>query len=291
VWSSIAYDQQLDRVFCTTGNPNPEQTLGTTPYSCGILALDASTGEHRGFFGAFPESNYRPTDQDVDFGGSPTLFDFKGRRLIAAGCKNGSLFVVDAATLALVNWRQLLPKYKNGCLIPTVDPPSAQNPEQNENFSGTFSTPAVHAELGRMYIGLGGPNSHVRHAGIDYTTTPFLRALDWETLEDAWEMDSSDPPKYRLSQPPMYQTPSESGLSSPTIVNDVVFSSTSKIALYAFNAHTGELLWEDRLGEPTGGPFGRAGNGYCVGAAISGDTVVAGGLVFGRGGVLRIYKL
>ncbi len=304
VWSSIAYDDQLGRLYCTTGNPVPDSALPAKGFSNGMLALDATSGEFRGFFQPPPESSYRATDVDVDFGGSAVLFTVNGRRLVAAGCKNGGLFVLDAATLELVRWRQLLPYYNDGRQIPTVDPhvgpndsrldPSVPNrmsdEEDQENYSGTYSTPAIHAGLGRIFIGIGGNNYHNVQAGIDYATTPFLRAMDWETLDDAWAMDDSDPRLYIDSRPPMYRTPGESGLSSPAVVNDVVFCSTSKVAVYAFDAFSGKMLWEDQLGVQTGGMNG--GYGYCMGPAAAGDYVVAGALVFGkRGGVLRIYSL
>jgi len=304
VWSSIAYDDQLSRIFCTTGNPVPDSALPSKGFSNGILSLDATTGQFRGFFQALPESSYRASDVDVDFGGSPALFTVNGRRLLAAGCKNGGLFVLDAASMELVNWRQLLPYYNDGRQIPTVDPHVGPNDqrmdprmpnrmsdsEDQENYSGTYSTPAIYPDLGRIYIGIGGNNYHNVQAGIDYATTPFLRAMQWQSLADAWEMDKSDPRLYVQAQPPMYRTPGESGLSSPAVVNDVVFCSTSKIAIYAFHAYTGKMLWKDELGEQTGGFNG--GYGYCLGPAISGNYVVAGALVFGRrGGVLRIYTL
>jgi outer membrane protein assembly factor BamB len=304
VWSSIAYDDQLGRIFCTTGNPVPDSALPSKGFSNGILALDATSGDFRGFFQAPPESSYRDTDVDVDFGGSPVLFTVNGRRLLTAGCKNGGLFVLDAASMKLLKWRQLLPYYNDGREIPTVDPhvgpndqrmdPTVPNrmsdSEDQENYSGTYSTPAIYSDLGRIFIGIGGNNYHNVQAGIDYATTPFLRALDWETLADAWEMDDSDPRLYVQPQPPMYRTPGESGLSSPAVANDVVFCSTSKVAVYAFHAYTGKMLWHDQLGEQTGGFNG--GYGYCLGPAVSGDYIVAGALVFGkRGGVLRIYSL
>ncbi len=304
VWSSIAYDAQLDRLYCATGNPSPDSALPSKGFSNGILALDAPTGEFRGFFQPPPESSYRSTDVDVDFGGSPTLFTVNGRRVVAAGCKNGGFFVLDAATLELLNWRQLLPYYNDGTQIPSVDPHVGPNDQRldpfvpnrmsddtdQENYSGTYSTAAVNVALGRVYIGVGGNNYHNVEAGIDYATTPFLRALDWQTLEDAWAMDDSNPRLYIESQPPMYRTPGESGLSSPLVVNDLVFCSTSKVAVYAFDAYSGKMLWHDPLGEQTGGMNG--GYGYCLGPAISGDYMVAGALIFGRrGGVLRIYGL
>jgi outer membrane protein assembly factor BamB len=304
VWSSIAYDDLLGRIYCATGNPVPDSTLPSKGFSNGILALDATSGEFRGFFQALPESSYRNTDNDVDFGGSPVLFTVNGRRLVTAGCKNGGLFVLDAVTMELVRWRQLLPYYNDGSPIPSVDPHVGPNDarldplvpnrmsagEDQENYSGTYSTPAIYSDLGRIYIGIGGNNYHNVQAGIDYSTTPFLRALDWETLDDAWKMDDGNPRLYVNPQPPMYRTPGESGLSSPAVVNDVVFCSTSKIAVYAFDAYSGKMLWEDQLGEQTGGFNG--GYGYCLGPAVAGDFVVAGALVFGkRGGVLRIYSL
>jgi outer membrane protein assembly factor BamB len=304
VWSSIAYDDRLDRLYCATGNPSPDSALPSKGFSNGILSLDAGSGEYRGFFQAPAESSYRSTDVDVDFGGSPALFTVNGRRLVAAGCKNGGFFVLDAATLKLLRWRQLLPYYNDGTQIPTVDPHVGPNDERmdplvpnrmsdetdQENYSGTYSTPAIHSDLGRIYIGIGGNNYHNVQAGIDYSTTPFLRAMDWGTLEDAWEMDASNPRLYVHAQPPMYRTPGESGLSSPAVVNDLVFFSTSRIAVYAFDAFSGKMLWQDQLGEQTGGFNG--GYGYCLGPAVWGDFVVAGALVFGRrGGVLRIYSL
>ena len=66
--------------------------------------------------------------------------------------------------------------------------------------------------------------------------------------------------------------------------------STSRVAVYAFDANTGKMLWQDRLGNQTGGFKG--GYGYCLGPAVAGDYMVAGALIFGAaGGVLRIYTL
>ena len=308
VWSSIAYDPGLDRLFCATGNPTPDNGLPDQPdegqrYSYGLLALEASTGAVAGFYQATSDTNYRPSDVDIDFGGSPTIFTRQGRTVVGLGCKNGTYFVIDAETLECVVKRQMLPVYNDGGRIETVDPhpedtslfnPTVPNSVSDrvkaENLFGTYSTAAVHTGLQRLYVGIGGNNYHNSSPGIDVTTTPFMRVMDWNTLADAWELDGGDPPRYRVPNPPMYNVnqPSEAGLSSPAVVNDVVFCSTSQISLYAFAADTGELLWTDLLGVETGGYNG--GYGYCMGPAACGDYVVAGALVAGRkGGILRIY--
>ena len=329
VWGAIAYDKDLDRIYCPTGNQQPEPDgnwtdgpfkpeLPSPGFSNGLLSLDASTGRFKAFFQVPPESNYRDSDFDIDIGSAPVIARLGAQKVVILTCKNGSFFVLDADSLKLVKWRQMLPYMNDGTWIATVDKhsadPNALNPDVSndksnatpgENFSGPFNTAAFYPGSSttspRFFIGMGGPNYHNASPGIDYTTTPFMRALDFNSpqLVDAWPMDNSDPRKYlncsHIDEPNgiavgMYTSAGECGLSSPAVVNDVVFCTTSKIAIYAFDVSNGKLLWWDDLGMQTDGYNG--GYGYCLGAAIWKDYVVAGALVFGRdGGILRIYGL
>ncbi len=307
VWGCIAYDEKLNRLYCPTGNGVPDTVLPTLGWSNGLLALDAGTGAFVAFYQIPAASNYRDSDIDVDVGASPTLFDLGTQRAVGVGCKNGSFHVLDADTLAPVKWRQLLPTYNDGTQIPTVDPhPSnaqaagnVQNPrianrqsdaDQGENYSGIYSTAAVHPPSRKIFVGIGGNNYHSVAAGIDTANTPFMRALDYATLNDAWPVDTGNPPRYTKARPPLYTNVTESGLASPAVVNDVVFMTTTFVSLYALSVADGTMLFEDQLGEQTGGFNG--GYGYCIGPAVCGDYVVAGALVFGGdGGVLRIYGM
>jgi outer membrane protein assembly factor BamB len=307
VWGCIAYDEKLNRLFCPTGNGVPDGRLPTPGWSNGLLSLDATTGAFKAFYQVPRESNYRESDIDVDVGASPTLFDLGSRRVVGVGCKNGSFHVLDADTLAPIKWRQLLPTYNDGTQIPTVDPhpddaqanASTQNPrianrdsddDDGENYSGIYSTAAVHPGSRKIFVGIGGNNYHSVAAGIDTANTPFIRALDYDTLADAWPADTGNPPRYTKARPPLYTNVTESGLSSPAVVNDVVFMATTFVSLYALSVADGTMLFEDKLGEQTGGFNG--GYGYCMGPAVCGNYVVAGALVFGGdGGVLRIYGI
>jgi outer membrane protein assembly factor BamB len=301
VWGCIAYDEKLNRLFCPTGNGVPDGRLPTPGWSNGLLTLDATTGAFKAFYQIPRESNYRDSDIDVDVGASPTLFDLDGRRVVGVGCKNGSFHLLDADTLAPIKCRQLLPTYNDGTQIPTVDPhpdkkqtdTNVQNPrianrrsdlDDGENYSGIYSTAAIHPGSRKIFVGIGGNNYHPVAAGIDTDNTPFIRALDYNTLDDAWPVDQGNPPRYAKARPPLYTNSSESGLSSPAVVNDVVFMATTYVSLYAFSVSDGTLLFEDRLGEQTGGFNG--GYGYCMGPAVCGNYVVAG-----AGGVLRIYGI
>ena len=335
VWGAIAYDKDLNRIYCPTGNQQPEpdgnwqggsfkHELPSPGFSNGLLSLDAETGEYKAFFQVTHESNYRESDFDIDIGSAPVITNLGTRKVVILTCKNGGFFVLDADTLELVKWRQMLPYQNDGTWIPTVDahpPPSEQNalnPQVSndvsnatpgENFSGPFNTAALYPGSAdnpqtispRFFSGMGGPNYHNASPGIDYQSTPFMRALDFNsaTLADAWPMDNGDPRKYlncsHIDEAQgiavgMYTSAGECGLSSPAVVNDVVFCTTSKVSIYAFDVRDGKLLWWDDLGMQTDGYNG--GYGYCLGPAIWKNYVVAGALVFGRdGGVLKIYGL
>jgi outer membrane protein assembly factor BamB len=284
VWSSCAYDYKSNRIFVGTGNSQyPHTAQPDEFYGSGLIALDADTGQFKGFFQPSPDDSYWPGDSDIDVPGSPTVFTLAGQRVVAFGSKNGSFFVLDANTLAPVARRQLLPKTggsglpgDRGTGIPSVVPTGGTG----ENRYGVMGTPAVHSGLGRLFVGIGGYNGMALDAGagIDQTRTPFLRALDWGTLVDAWPtaLGADGVARYTTTKPPMYMS-LEVGLTSPAVVNDVVFVSTNKTGLYALDATTGVCLWS-----ASGLPAGQ----FALGPAIYGNYVV-----MGAGSTIRIYKL
>lgn len=327
-WSSIAYDAALGRIFVGTGNAVPDGALPSAGYSNGVISLAAADGRFAGFFQVPAASNYRPSDNDIDVGASPTIFRRAGvdnqwpgtnpttdMVILGFGCKNGSYFLLNAASMQLISWRQLLPYYNNGLQIPTVDPhegttqeassepgvhaplnPRVTNAQSNatlgECYHGTYSCAAISPGSGpgqaRLFIGMGGADYNFVASGIDFESTPFMRAIDWNTMSDVWPFDDNDPMRYANAMPPMYTNPGECGLSSPAVVNDVVFCTTSKVTIYAFDTVDGTCLWQYDLGAQTEGYTG--GYGFSMGPAVWGDYVVAGALVMGLdGGTLAIF--
>lgn len=343
VWSGIAYSngnlyistgnpvgpnagQDVDHGFPATWSfpytpPGCSQSLagpnGESPkYTYSILILDATSGNLVAHFAPGQETSYRPSDGDIDFGGSAAVFTQNGNPVVAVANKNGTLFLLSAKDLSVIKTRQLLPYDQNGQCIPSVDPhPDSDSQVPSipancvsdttwaENYSGVFGAPAVDTANGIIFVGMGGPNYHGAGPGIDYQSTPFMRAVKWDTLQDAWPMEPyTFTPGNNLSPvtvmryaasgagAAMYQNPGEASIGSPAIANDVVFVGTHNVSLYAFSSTTGQLLWSDDLGMQTLGLNG--GYGYCMGAAIWQNYVVAGALVQGRdGGVLKIYTL
>jgi outer membrane protein assembly factor BamB len=293
-WSSCSFDRGLNRVYIGTGNALKGRTgvganyvpLPDSKYGSGIISLDASTGEYKGFFQPDPQDSYRSSDIDIDIPAGPMLFSFDdGTRVLAIGSKNGSFFLLNAESMQVIARRQLLPKTSNGQPFPNVDKePTVEDPTHpgnlyHENYSGVFATATVHYGFRRLFVGLGGYRGE---DSIDHRVTPFMRALDWRTLNDAWATTGDNPPKYSSSEPPMYSTAGETGYSSPTVVNDIVFMSTVKKGLYAFDVQTGVCLW-------SAGNLG--GRGYIRGPSIYGDYVVIGTHESRSQGKLKIYSL
>jgi outer membrane protein assembly factor BamB len=270
-WSSCAYDGPANRIYVGTGNSQPDNPLPDERYASGIISLDATTGAFGAFFQPAPTDSYRQGaegDLDVDVPAGPMIFRRGAQRVVCIGSKNGSFFLLDPVNLNVLARRQLLPKDAlTGATIPTVDPHAGF---QGENKWGVLGTAAVHSASGKLFVGLGG------YVGIDdYRVTPFVRALDWNTLADAWPtanavVGANTVSRYSAAQPPLYTTPGEGGLSSPAVVNDVLFVSTSKTGLYALSVANGLCLWQ-APGMPAGG-----WPNFCLGPAVYGDWVVVG---------------
>ncbi|MDQ3849137.1 MAG: PQQ-binding-like beta-propeller repeat protein [Actinomycetota bacterium] len=288
VWSSCAYDRTLNRIYVGVGNSQygPGFTGTELPdkqYGSGLLSLDATTGSFRGFFQPDPDDSYWPGDTDVDVPGAPTIFSHGGTRVVAFGSKNGSFFLLDPATMRPLARRQMLPRQggsgvpgDRGAAIPQVVPTGGHG----ENAYGIMGTPALHSGLGRLFVGIGGYNGMALDQGaeIDPTRTPFLRAVNWNDLHDAWPTTTGPDgvTRYATTKPPMYTT-LEVGLSSPAVVNDIVFVSTNRAGLYAFSAENGVCLWTAPT-LPT--------RQFVLGPAIYGDHVV-----IGAGPQIFIYTL
>lgn len=284
VWSSCAYDRVLDRIYVGTGNSEYTWTSGSPrpsgteqpddAYGSGLISLDASTGAFKAFFQPTRDDSYWPGDFDIDVPGAPSVIYRNSDRVVAFGSKNGSFFLLDPDTLAPIARRQMLPR-ANGSGVPgdrgtgldSVVPYPA-----GENRYGIFGTPAVHAASGRIFVGLGGYNGMAPGAGtgIDATRTPFIRAVNWTDLQDAWPtaFGADGVTRYTVAKPPVYTT-EEVGLSSPAVVNDVVFISTDKSAMYALDVSTGQCLWA-APGLPS------TGMTFALGPAIYGNYVVLG---------------
>jgi polyvinyl alcohol dehydrogenase (cytochrome) len=107
VWSGFALDPETKTLYFTTGN---NYTGAATEMSDAIVAVDAMTGELK-WVKQCTENDVWTMAQpkngpDYDFGAAPQLFEAKmdgmERKLVAAGQKSGTLWVLDRVTGAVV---------------------------------------------------------------------------------------------------------------------------------------------------------------------------------------------
>jgi glucose dehydrogenase len=89
MYSSFALDADAGLLYAPVGNPGPDFVADYRPgdnlYTCGVVVLDARTGEFKGHH-QFVKNDFH----DWDVAASPILFTSKGgRKMVGAACKNG----------------------------------------------------------------------------------------------------------------------------------------------------------------------------------------------------------
>ena len=110
VWSSISVDVAAGMVLATTGN----NFSIAGPNADAFHAIDLTSGARRWvkqvregdvFTAAAALAGKDTTKFDFDFGANPILADIAGRRVVAAGDKGGSFWVLDRETGEIL-WRR-----------------------------------------------------------------------------------------------------------------------------------------------------------------------------------------
>jgi alcohol dehydrogenase (cytochrome c) len=98
MWSSYALDTATGELFVPVGNPandfSPARRPGANLYTDSVVVLDALTGKLKWYH------QFTPNDGlDYDIGAAPALYTgASGAKLLAAGSKDGHLYLLDRAT-------------------------------------------------------------------------------------------------------------------------------------------------------------------------------------------------
>lgn len=276
VWSHPTIDPKRRRLYVGTGE---NYSSPSTDTSDAILAFDMDTGKmiwKRQFTSgdawnvacvAPGHPNCPEEDgEDLDFGGPPILTTISGKDYLLAGQKSGRILALkpDDGT---VLWSR---KLGSGGKAGGVHFGMAADPER-----GLLFVPISDRDVGRM---LGSS-----HNG---TPRPSLHALDIETGETRWAIDS---PANCLDDENESLDRCYRGFSAPTsVTGDIVFAPTLDGVLRAFHADTGEQL----LAYDTRRRFPAVNGGEAEGGAIDlGGAYVADGDVFLSSGYGLVNQL
>jgi len=227
-WSSPVIDPTRRAIYVTTGNgfSGPPQSLTDA-----IVALDLDTGKLRwsrqvgnDIFvpgcGRPGNANFSCPDEngpDADFGSAPILVHLsKGRDLIVAGQKSGTLWAVDPGARGKVIWH-----YQ--------------------------AAPSAAGEFGALVWGQAADdrNAYVPVSNIqDPVHAGGLHAVELATGKRAWYA----PPPPPICAPGPGCTVAQA--AAPSVIDGVIFAGSADGALRAYAARDGKVLWSvDTNGE------------------------------------------
>jgi PQQ-dependent dehydrogenase (methanol/ethanol family) len=253
VYTTPAYDPTTATLFFCVGNPSPDFDGsfrgGDNLFTGSVVALNARTGQLKWYFQEVPHDlwNLSPASP-------PFLFDVKGHRYVGQAGNTGWLYVVDAATGAPVLRSDNFVPQENLFAPTTVvgvrmSPgpnggagwaPAAFSPHTALAYVQAVHQPSVYTrsptprETGALW--LGGSVRYVPGEAQWGT----ISAIDLATGQIRWQRQTP--------------TPNASGLLATA--GDLLFAGEGDGHFDAFDARSGDLLWQ-----------------YPAGAGVSGGAV------------------
>ena len=325
IWITGSYDPDLNLTYWGTGNPGPwigDQRPGDNLYTNSVVAFDADTGELKGYHQYHHNGSW-----DWDEVSAPILIDIQrnGRTIksLVHPARNGYLWTLER-TADAINFVEAQP-YVDQNVFRSLDPltgrpeydqerkpgtnkpatfcpslwggkdwpPAAYSPQTgylyipaNENLCSTMVGTEVEYVPGRGFTGASSQVFVVDNA--DHLGE--IQAWDMSTGEQVWTHEFAE---------------SQNWGPILTTAGGLVFSGgTNDRYFRAFNAETGELLWEQRTNSGvTGVPSSYANDGVQYIAVQSGWGVDAQGMqravnahfdredIVPQGGVIWVFAL
>ena len=269
-WDSFAYDPELNLLYVGTGNGSPWSQRARSPaggdnlYLASIVAINPDTGQYVWHYQETPGDNW-------DFTSTQTLiladlkFEGKPRKVILHAPKNGFFFVIDrtdgkfisAKNYVDVNWASGYDK--NGRPIELPGPRQTEKPQEvipgvlgGHNWmpmsfnpqTGLVYLPAQHLPFTLMHdkdwaynnkaLGETGTNLGWNTASFGNAeppkSKPFGRLIAWDPVQqkEVWRQE--------------HVSPWNGG--TLTTAGNLVFQGTADGRFVAYNAKSGEKLWE-----------------------------------------------
>ena len=268
VWVPGVYDPDTNYYIFGTGNPTPGYTGVARPgdnlFTCTLIAVDVDTGEMAWYFQTSPHDTH-----DWDSAQTPILIDGtingEPRKLVSTAARNGYFFTVDRVTGSHIatsrygttsNWASHIrdtgepnPNPDKEAIIPgaLVSPveggvanwqPPAFNPD-----TGLFYTQENNG-FNLLYLTDPDPRGSMGLGGKDRVTVGSggnaLSAIDYRTGRTTW----------RHAWPPG----GGGGAGVLTTAGGLVFTGDGSGNFVAFDAASGTLLWNTRIGNISNAP-------------------------------------
>ena len=269
-WTSFTYDEPNGILYVPAGNPAPdfdiELRTGDNLYTNSVIAIDARTGRMLGYNQLVKRDMH---DWDVD--SPPALVTTRsGRAIVASANKDGLLSILDrsrlngatarnagdlGSTLVLLSQSPTTTRMNTDAMLSrdtttTFCPGfqggaewngAAYSPQTNSIYTGAVDW-CMRVRLMKDTVNIPTTGGWLGNENTD-VQTPVENARGWLTSFDAetgavrWKFQAPRPILAGV-------TPTAGGL---------VFTADMGGTLYAFDAASGEKLWQTDTGQSTGG--------------------------------------
>ncbi|MFN7121451.1 MAG: PQQ-dependent dehydrogenase, methanol/ethanol family [Hydrogenophaga sp.] len=302
-WDAMAFDPELNLMYIGTGNGSPWQRDKRSPaggdnlYLASIVALNPDTGKYVWHYQETPGDNWDYTSTQPMIL-ADLMLDGKKRKVVMHAPKNGFFFVIDRVTgqfisaknFVDVNWATGYDK--NGRPIETAIArtgdrpreiiPSAFGARNWHSMSFNPATGLVYMPVQGVPLTLmdnkdwkfNGERPGEPHSGMGWNTANFAN-VEAPTSKPYGRLVAWDPVKQQAAWTKEQISPWNGG--TLTTAGNLVFQGTADGRFIAYNATTGEQLWET----PTGTGVIAAPSTYLVDGKQYVSIAVGWGGVYG----------
>jgi len=273
-WDTLAFDPELNLMYVGTGNGSPWARSKRSPkggdnlYLASIVALNPDTGKYVWHYQETPGDNWDYTSTQPMILADLKI-DNKPRKVILHAPKNGFFFVIDrtngkfisAKNFAEVNWASGYDK--NGRPIEIAA--ARQNEKPGDSIPGPFGAHNWHSMSFNPQTGLAylpaqniplnlmddkawkfNENAPARpHAALGWNTAMFVNAEPPKS-KPSGRLVAWDPVAQKEAWGVEHVSPWNGG--TLTTAGNLVFQGTADGRLVAYNAKTGDKLWETPTG-------------------------------------------
>lgn len=273
-WDAMTYDPATNSVFIGTGNGSPWSHSKRSPkggdnlYLASIVALDANTGKYKWHFQQTPGDNWDFTSTQPMIL-SDLKIDGKMRKVIMHAPKNGFFYVIDRVSGKLisaknhveVNWATGYDKNGRAMVNPaardTTKPfevlPTAYGARNWHSMSYNPQTGLVYMPVQGIPLTLMDDKSWAMNSnnpgqpmsGVGWNTAKFAN-VEPPKAKTFGHLVAWDPVNQREVWKKEHVGPWNGG--TLTTAGNLVFQGTADGRFVAYNAKTGDKLWETPVG-------------------------------------------
>jgi outer membrane protein assembly factor BamB len=258
LWYTPAFDVQ-GKMYFGVGNPGPFPGTESEPwgssrpgpnlYSDALVKLDSKTGKLDWYYQLTPHALY-----DWDFQNPPILVHAGGKQLVIGAGKSGIVVALDAKTGKPV-WKKAVGKHNghddDGLLAMRGETSKLKLPAlvYPGSLGGVIAPMSTNGRI--LFIPVINSPLEVISQTERQEPGPLngeLVALDVKTGTLKWK----------------HEFPGAAAFGFTTVVNDLVFATTSDGNVQAFDTKTGRVAWQETLPAGTN-----------AGVTVAGDMVIA----------------